>query len=906
MSGKILLIDGHSILSRAFYGIPLLTTGSGLHTNAVYGFMNIMLKTIEDEKCDYLSVAFDLSRSKLRRTKIYPLYKAQRKPMPDELSEQVPIIQKLLAAMGIPILSLEGYEADDILGTLARRCKKEGLKVTILSGDRDLLQLADDSVKISVPKTSKGRTEVFEYRPEDVEREFGATPKEFIDLKALMGDSSDNIPGVPGIGRKTAEAIIRAYGSIENAYKHVDEIKPERAKKNLKEHYDMAMLSKELATIDTEAPIDFDIDKAKAEGIYTEEALELIRELEFKSLAGRFAEGIGSKEKETKSYIEGFKYSEDRYFASLIFRDAALEKTAGLYIYEDGYGAAAGLSFGKDRIYSFFGKKTVGDEGELSAFELSELMSTLLERFISEGRKVYTLGLKDELKLLKGIRRNSCIYDMSIAAYLLDPLKESYDYDDLARDLLSIKVESRMELIGKKKLGEALCGDEKEKVGAEKIAAYCAHMALLSAKPALSRLRETDMLRLYEDIEHPLIYSLNDMEETGIRADKEVLIEQAELLGSDTDSIAEHIYELCGERFNINSPSQLSVILFEKLGIKGGKKTKTGYSTAADILNKLAPDYPIVREVLRYRKLIKLYSTYAAGLPEYISEDGRIHGHFNQTVTATGRISSTEPNLQNIPVRTEEGKELRKVFVPMDGYVFLDADYSQIELRILAALSNDEKLIAAYKHAEDIHSLTASQVFRVPLSEVTPEMRRNAKAVNFGIVYGISAFGLGEDLSIGRKEAQEYIDNYFETYPGVKEYLDKAVVSAKGCGYAKTYFGRRRPIPELRSSNFMRRQFGERAAMNSPIQGTAADVMKIAMNSVNMRLSGLDANGKQVGKAFRSRIVLQVHDELLIEAEKSELCEVKEIVRECMEQAAELSVPLSCNINVGESWYDCH
>ena len=912
MSKKILLIDGHSILSRAFYGIPMLTTGKGLHTNAVYGFINIMLKAIEDEACDHICVAFDLSRQKLRRTALYPEYKAQRKPMPEELVEQVPLIQELLSAMDIPILTLEGYEADDILGTLAAKSSALGYEVTILSGDRDLLQLSDSKVKISIPKTSRGRTEVFNYYPEDVKREYGVTPKEFIDMKALMGDASDNIPGVPGIGEKTAAAIIKAFGSIENAHAHADEITPNRARQNLTEHYDMAELSKVLATIDTNAPIEFSEEKSELGNIYTARALDMIRELEFRSLIARFSEGIQGK-KEDKSYIEGFCFCRDRYMARVVFSDARLEKTIGFSLEKGEKGTAVGLALSKDRIYSFFGavpsdeENGIADKAELTSAELEAMLSGLLTDLIGDGRKICTLGLKEELHALPAIGRNSSIYDLSLAAYLINPLKESYDYDDIARDHLESSAEGRTELLGKASLASALSGEDTEaRAKAKKVPAYIAATALLASKPLMSRLREEGMLKLYEDIELPLIYSLRDMEREGIRADRKELSDYAELLSSQTGALEEEIYELAGERFNINSPSQLAHILFEKLGLKGGKRTKTGFSTAADVLNKLAPDYPIVMKVLRYRTLMKLYSTYAAGLPAYIAEDGRIHGHFNQMVTATGRISSTEPNLQNIPVRTAEGKELRKVFVPRDGYVFLDADYSQVELRILAALSGDEKLIDAYKHAEDIHRLTASQVFHVPMEEVTPEMRRNAKAVNFGIVYGISAFGLGEGLSISRKEAQSYIDSYFATYPKVKEYLDGAVASAKEHGYAVTFFGRRRPIPELKSSNFMQRSFGERAAMNSPIQGTAADVMKIAMNSVNMKLSGLDKNGRKTGRAYASRIVLQVHDELLIETLKEELPEIRDIVRECMEQAAKLRVPLSCDINVGDNWYDCH
>ncbi len=900
MTKKLLLVDGHSILSRAFYGIPMLTASNGMPTNAVYGFMNILLKAIEDEACTNISVAFDLSRDKLFRTKLYPEYKGQRKPMPKELLEQVPVMKELLLAMAVPVLELEGYEADDILGTLAKQAQGLGYEVTILSGDRDLLQLADKSIKISIPKTSKGHTEVFSYYPEDVKKEYGVTPLEFIDLKALMGDASDNIPGVPGIGEKTAQAIIMSYGSIENAFEHVDEITPNRARTSLGEHYDMAVLSKKLATIVTDSPISFSEEASLLGNIYTDSATDMIRELGFKSLLPRFIEHSGER-KDEESYIDGAKISFDPYMLEVILKDALCEKALGLWICSDGDHALLSLGLSKDRLYCF-----VSGE-ELPKSMLIERTEALIHGCMAAGIRIYTLDLKEQLKALPSIKRSSLIYDLSVAAYVLDPLKESYGYDDISKAYMGMNSETELELIGKKPLLQAAFSeDEDERSRALRIPIYKAASALLSGPAMLKELKTRGALKLYEDIELPLIYSLNDMENAGILVDKQELSDYAELLKAQMDGLEAEIYELAGEMFNINSPSQLAQILFVKLGIKGGKKTKTGYSTAADVLNKLAPDHEIVMKVLNYRKLMKLYSTYAAGLPQYISEDGRIHGHFNQTVTATGRISSTDPNLQNIPVRTEEGKELRKVFIPQEGCVFVDADYSQVELRILASLSGDDKLIAAYEHAEDIHSMTASQVFHVPLSEVTPEMRRNAKAVNFGIVYGISAFGLGEGLSIGRAEAQEYIDRYFATYPGVKEYLDGSVDFAKEHGYVTTFFGRRRPIPELSSSNFMQRSFGERAAMNSPIQGTAADIMKIAMNSVNMRLSGLDRSGNSIGKAYGSRIVLQVHDELLIEARKDEVDEVCQLVKESMEGAARLKVRLSCDIKVGDSWYECH
>ena len=921
---KLLLIDGHSILSRAYYGIPLLSTASGIHTNAVYGFLNIMFKCIDEEQADYIAVAFDLERSKLIRTKKYPQYKGTRKPMPAELLEQVPLMQKVLSAMQIPILTLEGYEADDILGTMAKKAQQDGFDVTIVSGDRDLLQLADEHIRISVPKTSKGRTEVFNYYPEDVLREYQVTPQQFIDLKALMGDASDNIPGLPGVGEKTATEIIVRYRSIENAREHADEVRPPRAQKAFLEHYDLAVLSKELATIDIHAPVDADPRAGRTAGVYTAGAVEILRELELKTMVTRFmkymdadASVLGNGSAENLPDMKTVKPVRDPFLAGIALKDASDEALISFYVTGTPSCLLFGMTLAKDRSYLLISGE------EYTAEKLKKDAEELIRALINRGSRIVTLGLKDEMKLLD-IPVNSCVDDLSIAQYVLDPNRNTYDYDDLARDLLGIRVQSPEELIGKNTPADAVAavlsgagsaenaessdtvnGSKKNKgrkqpagVSEEKLLCFAALNTLipfLAAAPAEKKLQELGSLQLYRDIEMPLVYSLDHMEKAGIRVDRKALDEYAALLKSQIDELTESIHRLAGEPFNINSPLQLGTILFEKLGIRGGKKTKTGYSTAADVLEKIADQHEIVPRILRYRALTKLYSTYAYGLTEYISPDGRIHGTFNQTITATGRISSTEPNLQNIPVRTAEGKEIRRVFVPQEGFTFVDADYSQVELRILAALSGDEKLIAAYKNAVDVHTLTASEVFHVPIDEVTPEMRRNAKAVNFGIVYGISAFGLGEGLSISRKEANEYIDKYFESYPKVKEYLDASVAHAKENGYVKTYFGRIRQIPELKSSNFMQRSFGERIAMNSPIQGTAADIMKIAMNRADRALEGM-----------RSRIVLQVHDELLIETAPEELEEVKRIIKECMEHAADLPVSLSVEVESGNSWYDCH
>ncbi len=887
--GKLLLIDGHSILSRAFYGMPMLTNSEGKHLNAVYGFLTIMFKVIDEEGADHFAVAFDVSR-KTFRNDIYAEYKGTRKPMPEELHEQVPLIQDVLRSMNIPILTMEGFEADDILGTVAKRSQAEDVEVTVLSGDRDLLQLADEHIKISIPKTSKGHTEVYNYYPEDVKNEWGVSPTEFIDVKALMGDASDNIPGVPSIGEKTAKAIIAEYKSIENAFEHLSELKPPRAAKALAEHFDMAQMSKVLATINTHVPIDFSFDDAEISDMYNDKAVEMMKWLEFKSLLPRFQKNGVSKEADFK--IENLKTVEDKYLAELILKDAKEYSSIGFKILTDIHKkeiTGLSLSLCTDRNYVIRTSESLAPE---------ILTEGLKELFFSgdqiSKKKFYTTGLKSQLKVFPEDLRAENIYDLEIAAYLINPLKDSYDYEDLARDYMKLQLPSKAELLGKTDLSEAFSQKKEE---ATAVMAYESAVSLASGPELIRRLKEMKMESLYRDIELPLIYCLNSMEVAGIKVDRESLKAYADLLKAQTDEIEASIYEEVGEEFNINSPKQLGEILFGKLKIKGGKKTKTGYSTAADVLQKLAPDYPVVNKILRYRTLTKLYSTYAVGLDNYISDDGRIHGTFNQTITATGRISSTDPNLQNIPVRTEEGKEIRKVFVAKEGCVFADADYSQVELRILASMSGDEKLINAYKNAVDIHSLTASEVFHTPIDEVTPEMRRNAKAVNFGIVYGISAFGLGEGLSIDRKEAQNYINKYFETYPKVKEFLDSQVEHAREKGYVLTQFNRLRPIPEIKSSNFMQRSFGERVAMNSPIQGTAADIMKIAMAAVDSELRK---------EGLKSRIVLQVHDELLVECPEEEADRVCEILKKKMEDAAKLKVKLIADVNVGRTWYDCH
>lgn len=906
MTDKILLIDGHSIMSRAFYGIPELTNSQGLHTNAVYGFLNILLKVLDQEQADHLAVAFDVHEPTFRH-KMFDAYKGTRKPMPPELHEQIPLMQEVLRSMHIPLLMKGGYEADDLLGTIAKRCQKEGVEVTIVSGDRDLLQLADEKIKICLPKTAKGVTTVYNYYPDDVKKEWGVTPLEFIDLKALMGDTSDNIPGVPGLGPKSAEWIITKYHTIEAAHEAALAGDPEfkvprkpKAAQMLIDEWASAALSKTLATICIDAPIDFDYDDARVENMFNADSFEFVKRLELKSLLKRFDVSSLDLAAEQKLDLSGLKEVDDPYMARIAFRDAASEGRAGFAIAgEELYFALDG-----DRSYHFYG------------FDWQEELRALAEK---DGVQLYTMNLKQALYHC-AFAPESHVYDLALAAYVINPLKDSYSYEDLARDFMGLTLPSEKELRDDLKDrphcpnpftdDEANAGDGARVAGfntdadgscadpvACTMAAYSAIVALRSAKKIFAKLEELEERTLYEEIEMPLVYTLYDMQRAGILVDKQALVDYGVELRAGIEALQARIYAEAGEEFNINSPKQLGEILFGKLGMKGGKKTKSGYSTAADVLEKLAEDHEIVADILNYRTLTKLNSTYAEGLLNFIQADGRIHGEFNQMVTATGRISSTNPNLQNIPVRTELGRRFRTVFVPKPGCVFIDADYSQVELRILASLSGDAKLIAAYKDASDIHAVTASQVFHVPLEEVTPELRRNAKAVNFGIVYGISAFGLSEGLSISRSEAKEYIERYFAAYPDVKKYLDGEVAFAHEHGYVKTIFGRRRPVPDINASNFMRRSFSERVAMNSPIQGSAADIMKKAMNEVNraLRAGGYD-----------SRIVLQVHDELLIEAPVAEQEAVKALLIDKMQHAVDLAVELVADANVGENWDAAH
>lgn len=877
MSEKIVLIDGHSILNRAFYGIPDLTNSEGLHTNAVYGFLNILFKILEEEQPQYLTVAFDLHAPTFRHQQ-FAEYKGTRKAMPQELREQVPLMQEVLAAMGVVIITKEGYEADDILGTLAVRCESEGMDVTIVSGDRDLLQLATYDIMIRIPKTRMGRTTIEDYHTAQVLEKYQLEPKQIIDLKALMGDASDNIPGIPGVGEKTATKILLEYKTVENAYAHVEDIKPNKARQSLQEHYDLAQLSKELATICTDCPVEFSLTDAKLENLYTADAYEIFRRLDFKNLLTRFEEAHTVQEKPVETVI----LRGEEEIESVIQR-ACKDGFGGISLVQDTKLWGVGISLGRERVYYL----PASDQMPM------EKVKGFLNQLFKGCEMVSVLDLKTMLSLVETAEQKK-VFDTQIAAYLLNPLKSNYTFDDIAKEFAGEILTTTEDLFGSSKLPRF------ETVAEETLASYAGYMAYSAystKEPLTQQLKELGMYDLYTEIEIPLAFTLHDMEKAGIRVEADALKVYGEQLQVRIVELEKIIYQQAGEEFNINSPKQLGVILFEKMQLPGGKKTKTGYSTAADILEKLAPEAPIVNDILEYRQLSKLKSTYADGLAVYIGTDERIHSNFNQTITATGRISSTEPNLQNIPIRMELGRLIRKVFIPKEGCVFIDADYSQIELRVLAHLSGDERLIQAYREAQDIHRITASQVFHVPFDEVTSLQRRNAKAVNFGIVYGISSFGLSQDLSISRKEASEYIEKYFETYPRIKEFLDDTVARAKKEGYVTTMFGRRRPVPELKSSNFMQRSFGERVAMNAPIQGTAADIIKIAMVRVNERLKA---------EGFDARLLLQVHDELLIEAPENEVDAVCALLEQEMRGAADLAVSLEVDMNTGNNWYEAH
>ena len=842
---KLLLIDGHSIINRAFYGVPELSNSSGLHVNAIYGFLNIMFKFIDDESPDYITVAFDTSAPTFRH-KEYSDYKGTRKPMPEELREQVPVVKDVLKAMGVNIIMQEGIEADDILGTLAKAAEADGMEVTLVSGDRDLLQIATDRIKIALPKTKGNKTETEYYHTEDVIAKYQVPPSGIIELKSLMGDSSDNIPGVPKVGEKTATSLLVEYHTLDNIYANLDNITKKGLHDTLEQNRDKAYLSHFLATIKTDCDVVPNWSDITLGNLYTGEAYELLKTLGLKSILKRFEGKIAGTD--LNPFEQNIKITSTNDYSEVEAIFKSMEKTKDVYVYihRDKNKQATALSVGFDeKIYVI----------DIIFFITEAFIAEKLTAIQHKGIHIITYDVKAMYEFLDSHQDNN-IDDVMLLNYLNNPVAPKEINTEPGKVILSIMEDYR---------------------------------------DGMEALKASGQMNVYRDIDLPLAAVLYDMEQAGIRADRDWLVNYGETLDKRIVELTSLIYDKAGESFNINSPKQLGEVLFEKLKLPGGKKTKSGYSTAAEVLQKLAGEYPIVDEILEYRALTKLKSTYAQGLIDCIRDDGRIHTTFNQTVTATGRISSTEPNLQNIPIRTELGREIRKCFIPKPGYVFIDADYSQIELRLLAHMSGDESLIESYRMDADIHRITASKVFGIPFDEVTPTQRRDAKAVNFGLIYGISSFGLSKDLGITREDAARYIEDYFKNYPGVKRFLDDTVSNAKEKGYVKTMYGRVRPIPELKSSNYMMRQFGERVAMNSPIQGTAADIMKIAMIKVHKALneSGLDA-----------RILVQVHDELLLEVKEEALETAKDILIDNMINAADLKVRLDVDAHSGKDWYE--
>ena len=899
---KLLLIDGHSILNRAFYGLPDLTNSAGEHTGAIFGFINMMLKFIEDEQPDNITVAFDVHAPTFRH-EMYKEYKGTRKPMAPELKEQVPRMQEMLRAMGITVVTLEGWEADDLLGTLSRLGEEAGFDVTVVSGDRDLLQLATDKVKISIPKTKKTGTEIENYYAADVKEAYSVTPHQFIDVKALQGDTADNIPGVSGIGEKTAQALIAKYGSIEECYAHVSELKPPRASKNLEAEWDVAVLSKELATINVNAPIEFDKESTAVGNLFTEDAYILCKKYELKKLLPRFENNAKAAVQDNTA--DRFKAIRDIYDAKSFFAQVKESKLKSLGVCfmaaDDSVIKGVSISTGDETVYIVCSDTISAGYLAGNIMEISKAGTGICFWDLKQSMHlIYRLMDSDEQAKVRKLGSRKAIFpeavDVAVAAYLLNPTKNDYTADDVANEILGIMIPAQTDLFGKKKLKDVL-EDESFSDAVTTYSCYNAYVAFASFGKLMDEIQSRGMFSIYSKIEMPLVYTLFDMEIEGIAIDADALSDYGKRLSTRIDELEQSIYNQAGQEFNINSPKQLGGVLFETMGIPGGKKTKTGYSTAADVLEELAADNPIISDILEYRQLTKLKSTYADGLAGCVAEDGRIHSTFMQTVTATGRISSTEPNLQNIPIRMELGREIRKVFYPKKDCVFIDADYSQIELRVLAHMSGDENLINAFKAGQDIHRSTASLVFNTPFEDVSDLQRRRAKAVNFGIVYGISAFGLAKDIGVGRGEAQDYIDSYFVAYPKMHLFLEGLKQTAKETGYAVTMYGRRRPVIELASSNFMTRQFGERIAMNSPIQGTAADIIKIAMVNVHDRL---------LKEGLGSKLLLQVHDELLVETYIDEQSQVETLIKEEMENAANLAVSLEIDMNVGDNWADAH
>ena len=927
---KLVLIDGNSIMNRAFYGImgsKALTTKDGKYTNAIYGFLAILFKLLEDEKPDYIGVSFDL-KAPTARHKMYEGYKANRKGMPTELAEQMPIIKDVLRAMNIDIIEKEGYEGDDIIGTLSRYGEQKGLEVVILSGDRDTFQLATDNVRINIPRTKAGKTETEIFNREKVKEVYGIEPKQLIEVKGLQGDTSDNIPGVPGIGEKTALSLVQKYGTIDNLYKKLESGEADikgKQKEKLEENKDLAYLSRTLGEINTQVPIEDTLEELKLEEWDKPKVLEIFKELNFKRYIDRFnlQDENGNANLDSENNIEN-KYKVENKTIEEIKSIIENQSKMIFYIETEKDENEEKIIKEKITVISVFNTSeneayyiNLKEKNRIQDFKEIFENDKILKSGIDLGR-VYIL-LKQEGIDFKGIN-----YDASIAAYILNPTNNKLKINDLAEQYLEIDVNEilgnnqnkkaeqinlfdTMQNVGisdkneqkEEKSEEEKIKEEQEKAikAEEKKCTLYSYIIYKLQEITMKKLEEINAVELFKNIDMPTVTVLANMQWNGMYADEEELDKFGNQLKEQLEIKTKMIYEMAGEEFNINSTKQLGEILFEKMKLPVVKKTKSGYSTDVDVLEKLKSEDPIISEILDYRQLMKLNSTYVEGLKPYINpKTKRIHSFFHQTITATGRISSTEPNLQNIPTRFELGKQVRKIFKPEPGKVYIDADYSQIELRVLAHMSEDTHMVQAFKDGEDIHKQAASKVFKTQMEEVTKEQRSNAKAVNFGIVYGISDFGLGEQLGISRKIAKKYIEEYLQEYEGIKNFMDNMKEKAKETGYVETLFNRRRYIPELKSNNYMVRQFGERAAMNTPIQGTAADIMKIAMINVYRKL---DENG------LEAKIVLQVHDEMMIEAPLNEAEKVKEIIKNEMESAIQLKIPLIAEVSEAENWYEC-
>ena len=896
---KLVVIDGNSILNRAFYGImgsKMLMTADGTYTNAVYGFLAIMFKMMEEINPNYMVVAFDV-KAPTKRHEMYKDYKGTRKGMPDELASQMPIIKEVLKAMNIKVIEMAGYEADDILGTLSRYGESKGLEVRLLTGDRDSFQLATDKTTIMLPRTKGGKTETEFFDRDKILETYGVEPLQMIEVKGLMGDSSDNIPGVPGIGEKTALTLIKTYGTIDELYKKLENDEATtvkgKTKEKLIENKELAYLSKTLGTINVEAPIEKNLEDYKVEEWNKPEVYKLFKELRFNRYIERFSLTAGDSQTENLQN-EKFKFETkilQENEAEEIFKIVKKEKEF-YYLSEIENCANTELVIAKEiaKIYFYVKEKNTVYVADFKKFEkaLKEIFEDTEILKISHDIKIDFILLKQQ-----NVEAKNMMFDVKIAGYLLNATSGAYKISDLTSLYINYDLD---EHIDTKQNEQTSLFDEVEKQKEYDELKASETYFLMQLKPVLEeKLKEINSYKLFEEIEMPTAEVLANMQYNGVYVDEKEILKFGNHLKKELEELRIDIYRQAGEEFNVNSTQQLGKILFEKLGLTAGKKNKNGYATDVETLEKIREEHPIVSKILEYRKIMKLNSTYVEGLLPYIHEKtGRIHSYFHQTVTATGRLSSTDPNLQNIPTRTELGRKLRKVFKAQENKIFVDADYSQIELRVLAHMSKDEIMVEAFKTDQDIHTICASQVFKVPVEKVSKQLRSRAKAVNFGIVYGISDFGLAEQIDIKRKEAKEYIEQYLETYSGIKSFMSDIVEHAKEKGYVETEFGRRRYIPELASKNYMVRQFGQRAAMNTPIQGTAADIMKIAMIKVHNELKK---------RNLKSKIVLQIHDEMLIETELSEKEEVYEILKQSMENAVQLSVPLKVEIEEGKSWY---